>query len=116
MAQQQVAKIVEVAEAVILELRRPRLDADSSAQTIRDVVAIATQYPRKPLIFDVGTLEFIRSSEIGAFVDISKRLRARGQSFSLAGMQTSVRAAFHVSRVDQLVKVYESIYEALGEL
>jgi anti-anti-sigma factor len=116
MSQTQVAKISEVMDAVILELTVTRLDPESASQMIRDVMGAAKKYPSKPLIFDVGNLEFIRSSEIGAFVDISKQMRVLGRGFSLAGMKTHVRATFHVTRVDQLVKVYKSLYDAIGEI
>jgi anti-anti-sigma factor len=116
MPQQPVAKVTEVVEAVILELQASRLDSDSTAQMGRDLMAAAAQYPGKPIIFDIGKLEFIRSTEIGSFVEISKRFRSASRTFSLAGMKTAVRATFHVSRIDQVVKVYESVYDALAEV
>ncbi len=66
------------------------------------------------LIINLGDVRFIDSSGVGTLADIFRRLKKSGGKLALVGLNKMVRSVFEITRLDQLMSIYETEDEALG--
>lgn len=66
------------------------------------------------LILDMSQVAFLDSMSIGAFVSISKSLRALKGSFSLCALQPFVAKVLTVVTVSSILPVFDTVEQAMG--
>lgn len=71
--------------------------------------------PGQSLIFDLSGLQFCDSSGLGALIAAHKAARAAGGRVHLAGLTPIVRTAIHVTALDQLFPLHDTLAIALAE-
>jgi anti-anti-sigma factor len=72
--------------------------------------------PGQSLVFDLSELHFCDSSGLGALIAAHKATRAGGGRVHLAGVTPIVRTAIHVTSLDQLFPLHETVEAALAEV
>jgi anti-anti-sigma factor len=72
--------------------------------------------PGQSLIFDLSGLEFCDSSGLGALIAAHKATRAAGGHVHLAAVTPIVLTAIHVTSLDQMFPLHESVAAALAEV
>jgi anti-sigma B factor antagonist len=72
--------------------------------------------PGQSLIFELSGLEFCDSSGLGALIAAYKAAKAGGGRVHLAGVTPIVLTAIHVTSLDQLFPVHETLDAALAEV
>lgn len=83
--------IVGSLDALAVEIMRPRLDALVKAE--------------KDIVLDVGNVDFVDSSGIGAIVFLFKRLRAQDRKLSIEGAHGQPLQLFQHLHIDQSIPV-----------
>jgi anti-anti-sigma factor len=68
------------------------------------------------LVFDLSELHFGDSSGLGALIAAHKATRAGGGRVHLAGVTPIVRTAIHVTSLDQLFPLHDTVAAALAEV
>ena len=64
-------------------------------------------------VLDLGEVEFLDSTGLGALVALLTRVTARGGDLRLARMPKKVRMIFEITRAHRIFEIFETVEEAL---
>ena len=103
-----------VGEIEIVEVLEKSLDADTVKQFKAEVESKLASGGK--LIFDLGMLEFIDSSGLGAILSCLRQINAAGGDLKLCSMSRSVRSMFELVRMHRVIEIYETRDEAIASI
>ena len=83
-----------------------------ASQFKEDMRRITDGGPRR-VVLDLGQVDFIDSSGLGAIVAAMKQMDADG-TLALAAPTETVRKVFRLTRMDTVFEIFDSLDEALG--
>lgn len=95
----------------VVEPGTERLTA-ANATTFKDEVFELISAGTSRLVIDLGKVEFIDSSGIGALVGLLKRIGNRGE-IVVCGLSDTVRQMFKITRMDRVFASYDDRAAAL---
>jgi anti-sigma B factor antagonist len=98
-------------DVTVVVLPGEQLDASNAKDFKRDIAAVLE--PRGKFVFDLGGLQFIDSSGLGAILSCLRRLNADGGDLKLCGMSKPVRALFELVRMHKIFDIYGTKEEAI---
>jgi anti-sigma B factor antagonist len=98
-------------DVTIVVLPGEQLDASNAKDFKRDIAAVLE--PCGKFVFDLGGLQFIDSSGLGAILSCLRRLNADGGDLKLCGMSKPVRALFELVRMHKIFDIYGTKEEAI---
>ena len=93
---------------VILSVETVRLDAASALEMTQQVTQQIHEHRSSLYILDLESVEFMDSSGLGAVISVMKSLPAVAV-LRVANARDMVKTLFSLTRVDQLIQVYESV-------
>lgn len=93
--------------ARVVRVDEPRIDAASAIQFKDEMRALSTDGPAR-LILDLGQVEFLDSSGLGAVVAALKTLR-EGQVLELADLHPTVQRVFDLTRLSTIFTIYANV-------
>lgn len=73
-----------------------------------------TEAPRMYIIVDMSGVPYMSSIGIRALLIHAKSVASRKGKYALAGMQSDVKNVLEVSGIDQLIKICDSLDEAVS--
>jgi len=85
--------------------------ADSFPQQVGDWLQTAPDV--KLVVLDLGEVNFMDSSGLGAMISIFKRLAGRGGKVVVARPQSAVKLMLQITRADQIIRVYDTVEDAM---
>ena len=65
------------------------------------------------LVVDISGVTYIDSAGLAALIVAMQKVEAYGGQFSLAGLQTTVRSIFRMSRLDRTFRIFPDVEAAL---
>ena len=65
------------------------------------------------LIIDLGDVQFIDSSGLGALLSGYKNANLRSSAFALASLQPRVKSMFELTRLHRVFEIYPGLQEAM---
>lgn len=101
-------------DVVVLGLKG-QLDALTAAE-LRPVLEDLLTAHVRGIVFDLGELDLIDSSGIGAIVAAFKRTRANGGDTKIANLGNQPLEVFKILNLDKAIDVFDSLKAALGSL
>ena len=101
-------------EAHVLTPLAERIDAASAIQ-FKDAVRAATVDGPSRVVLDLGHVNFVDSSGLGAIVSSMKHL-GKGRKMDLAALNPDVDKVFRLTRMDTIFKIYEDLDAATGQV
>lgn len=99
-------------ELSVLEIMNNRIDS-SSAVEFKDRLKGIIDDGNHQLVLDLGRVEFIDSSGIGAIVGVLKYLGQKG-TFAIVGMSQTVDRVFRLTRMDRVFSIYPTVEDAVA--
>lgn len=105
--------VSEVGSTLIVTVVDRRIDA-AVAVRFKDKMLELTQHDASRVILDLGKVEFLDSSGLGAVVGSMKQL-GRSRTLDLAGLTPTVEKVFRITRMDRVFRIYADIETALQE-
>lgn len=103
-------EISEKGNCTILQINEERFDAKLAPQFRAEIESVMnTMSPH--LVLDIGAVRFMDSSGLGAVMGVYKLLRDK--KISVANPQKPVQDLFKLTRMDRLIKTYDSVDAAL---
>lgn len=96
----------------VLEIMNNRIDS-SSAIEFKDHMKGIIDNGNHQLVLDLGRVDFIDSSGIGAIVGVLKYLGHKG-TFAIVGMSQTVDRVFRLTRMDRVFSIYPTVEDALA--
>jgi anti-sigma B factor antagonist len=88
----------------------------SSAEELKTQAARLVEKKYLFILLDLGKVDFIDSSGLGACIAINRDLVARNGVLACAGMIENVRKVFHMTRADQKILVFDARQVAVNAL
>lgn len=103
---------VEKPFGLLVTVGDPRIDASVAIQ-FKDRMRELTQGVEGRILLDLGRVDFVDSSGLGAIV-ASLKLLNPGQSLELASLSPTVAKVFRLTRMDKVFPIHESLEQAIG--
>jgi anti-sigma B factor antagonist len=102
-------------DAVVLS-PRGRID-HASAEAFKTALGphLAQSGPRRPLVLDLGAVDYIASVGLRVLMLASRRARAQGGTIVVAALQPLVREIFEISKFTLVFRCFTSVAEALAD-
>ncbi len=94
-----------------ITLNAPRIDASVAIQ-FKDAMRVATADGPERIILDLGEVDFVDSSGLGAIVAAMKQLDA-GRVLELASLTPDVDKVFRLTRMDSVFRIHATVEQAL---
>ena len=91
----------------VVRVREPRIDAASSIQ-FRDSMRAAADGAPDAVVLDLGSVDFIDSSGLGAVVSTMKML-APARRLELANLRPNVAKVFALTRMDRVFVIHDAL-------
>lgn len=98
---------------LILSVAAERIDAAAAIRFKEAMRAAIPEGPRR-IVLDLGEVEFIDSSGLGAIVSVMKQLED-GQRLDLAAMQPNVDRVFRLTRMDTVFAIHADLAAAVRD-
>ena len=101
----------EVGDALVVTVDDRRIDA-AVAVRFKDKMLELTEHPANRVILDLGNVEFLDSSGLGAVVGSMKQL-GRQRKLDLAALTPTVEKVFRITRMDRVFQIFPTTDAAL---
>jgi len=98
----------------VVHVGESRIDA-ASAINFKEGMRRATEGGNGPVILDLGKVDFIDSSGLGAIVAVMKHL-GHARRLHLAGLLPNVDRVFRLTRMDSIFPIHANLATALTAL
>lgn len=98
--------------ATLIRVQAPRIDAPTALQFKEDMRTLTLRTDGR-FVLDLGQVDFIDSSGLGAVVAAMKQLRA-GQTLELAALQPIVEKVFRLTRMNTIFTIHDTVDQALA--
>lgn len=103
-------------EALVVTALAERLDYMIVDTLQRRISAQANMSGKFNIILDLGQVEYIPSVILSVLVNTLNKLQDDGRMLVLVGVNRHMRAAFKLTRLDTLFRVYDTCEDALEAL
>lgn len=92
-------------DRTVLSIGEDRLDAHNSGE-LKDRILDILEEGGDGLIVDLGQVQFIDSSGLGALLSGYKNAALRSKAFALSGLQPRVRSMFELTRLHRVFDIF----------
>lgn len=103
----------QVGNVLVVIIEERRIDA-AVAMQFKDRMMEMTQHPASRIVLDLGKVEFLDSSGLGAVVGSMKQL-GRQRRLDLVGLTPTVDKVFRITRMDRVFKIFGTVEEAVRD-
>lgn len=73
-----------------------------------------TEAPRMAILVDMSDVPYMSSIGIRSLLIHAKAVSGRGGKYAITNIQSDVKNVLQVSGIDQLIKLFDSVDDALG--
>ena len=110
----QTLDVVEAGDVTIARLRDRRIpDGEELRLLSQELTALVDVEGRNRLLINLGAVEYLSSSAIGALIAVRKKVRLRGGVMRLCNLQPDIHTMFSITQMDQLFDISTSEEDAL---
>lgn len=104
----------KIGSSIVLEILETRLGADK-AMAFKDAVALCFADGPVSLVLDLGKVNFIDSTGLGAILGVLKRM-PKGSDLAICGVTSSVFSMFKLTRMDRVFTICKTVDDAVTAL
>lgn len=104
----------QLAGGLVIRAQGSRIDA-GGAIAFKDAMRALTEGSEGRVILDLGEVDFVDSSGLGAIVAAMKQL-GTGRKLELSGLTPTVDRVFRLTRMDRVFPIHASVADALPAL
>jgi anti-sigma B factor antagonist len=88
----------------------------STAEGLNAQIAKLMEKKYRFILFDLGKVDFIDSSGLGACIAIKRSLAASDGVLACTGLNETVRKVFRMTRADQKIMIFDARQDAVNAL
>jgi len=92
------------------------LMGDSTQQQFKDAVLKLLEQGQKHIILDFSRVRNVNSAGLGSLITLFSRTRSVGGEFVLAAVPQNVRNLLHITRLDTVFVISDTVEDALKRL
>lgn len=101
-------------DVLIITPEGDSLDATDALMFKTKVFDLVSRNDHVKVIFNLGDLQFIDSSGLGAFLSILRTINSQGGMLKLAGLNKQIRTMFELVSMHKIFEIYPTIEDALN--
>ena len=111
-------KVVERRGQLGAAVIRPKgkITVGELAPALREIAQELVDQKNNHMVIDMSEVTFIDSSGLGTLIYIYNLFRERGGDLMVAGVGSSVAGQLSLTRIDEVVPIYEGVEEALASI
>lgn len=98
---------------VVVTVEQNRIDSAAAVQ-FKDAVKAAAAQAQDRVVLDLGSVNFVDSSGLGAIIAVMKAL-PQGTRLDLAALRAPVEKVFRLTRMDTVFRIYDDVTAALAD-
>ncbi len=106
----------EVRGTVTLFRLEGSLMGDSTQQQFKDAILRLLEQGQKHIVLDFSHVRNVNSAGLGSLITLFSRTRSVGGEFILAAVPQNVRNLLHITRLDTVFVIVDTVEEALKRL
>mgnify|MGYP001034676283 CR=1 FL=1 len=106
----------EVQGTVTLFRLEGSLMGDSTQQQFKDAILKLLEQGQKHIVLDFSHVRNVNSAGLGSLITLFSRTRSVGGEFILAAVPQNVRNLLHITRLDTVFVIVDTVEEALKRL
>jgi anti-sigma B factor antagonist len=91
------------------------VDVATAPQLRQEAVRLAGSGGSR-LVIDLSGVDFLDSTGLGVIVGVLKRVRTHGGELAIAGAENHVRKVFDITRISDVLAMYDTVDEACAGL
>ena len=92
------------------------LMGDSTQQQFKDTILKLLEQGQKHIVLDFSHVRNVNSAGLGSLITLFSRTRSVGGEFILAAVPQNVRNLLHITRLDTVFVIVDTVEEALKRL
>lgn len=92
------------------------LMGDTTQQQFKDMILRLLDAGQKHFILDLSAVRNVNSSGLGSLITLFSRTRSAGGEFILAAVPANVRNLLHITRLDTVFSLKDTVAEALQSI
>ncbi len=96
-------------QVLLIEVCKRTLNDISTRALVNDVYTAAGQYPKKPIVLDLGRVRFAPSVALGSLVQLSKSFQIDGRRVVLVSVDQRLRDSIRVTRLDKVLEIHGTV-------
>lgn len=104
----------KIGNSIVLEILETRLGADK-AMAFKEAVGLYFAAGPASLVLDLGKVNFIDSTGLGAILGVLKRM-PQGSELAICGATSSVSSMFKLTRMDRVFTICKTADDAVTAL
>ncbi|MCS7162423.1 MAG: STAS domain-containing protein [Bacteroidia bacterium] len=105
----------DMGKAIVFRLEGS-LMGDSTQQQFKNAFLELLEKGHKNFILDLSNVRNMNSSGLGSLITLFSRTRSAGGEFILAALPANIRSLLHITRLDTVFPLRETVEEALAGL
>jgi len=102
----------DAGDVTVLELKG-RLDM-ASGSSLKEQIKVHFEQEKNSIHLNLGEVEFINSSGLGALVSIMKEVRLRKGRLTLSNLASYVQEIFEITQLSHIFEIFKTEEEALN--
>ena len=91
-----------------------KLSGALTIQTLFDFQQMVREETAKPIIVDISQVPYMDSAGLGVIMNYFVAAQGAGRKFFLTGVNDRVRALLEMTKVDSVLRIYDSVEMAQG--
>ncbi len=103
-------------DIVIFKVAESRFDSQISGLVKGELTILLNAEEIKKLVFDLSDVEYCDSSGLSAILLAFRMLHDEGGELRIAGAQKNVKALIEISQLDRILKLTDTVEEAVNQL
>ena len=114
MSENSVTKVKPHDLVLLIEVCTRTLNDISTRVLVDEVYTAAGQYPKKPIVLDLGRVRFAPSVALGSLVQLSKSFQIDGRRVVLVRVDQRLRDSIRVTRLDKILEIHGTIEDFIS--
>jgi anti-sigma B factor antagonist len=106
-----ILKTETIGEVVVAKVGISQLDIQTTEEFREEVASLASN---RHLVLDLGAVEFIDSTGLGALLSLLRKLKLNSGDLRLTGIGAQVLSIFRLVRMNRVFEIYPSVEEAVS--
>jgi anti-anti-sigma factor len=107
-------RFTEIEDVLLVEVLIEKLDLFETPNVLAKVERAISEKQRKTLVIDLNNVDNIDSSGIGFLIAVRNKLLKNGLPLAIINVSETVMQIFRLTKVIQLIQVYESLQDVPG--
>jgi anti-sigma B factor antagonist len=95
-------------EVTIVKINRKKIFGEKSIQRLGEELSrLVAGPPKAKILLNLGKVEYVTSAVLGKLMFFNRRVREGGGRLRLCGVQPNLRRMLYVTKLDQLLDIYD---------